>query len=61
MSSRHRPLLPRSLFATAALAAMAALAACGGNDDDPSPFEQTPRALTLEKIGGFDGGVVGAA
>ncbi len=55
-----RRLKPRALFATAVLAA-AALAACGGNDDDESPFEQTPRALTLEKIGGFDGGVEGAA
>jgi len=60
MPTRHRQLLPRTFFATAVLAA-AALAACGGNDDDPSPFESTPRALTLEKIGGFDGGVTGAA
>lgn len=60
MPIRHRHLLPRTLFVTAVLAA-AALAACGGNDDDSLPFDSTPRALTLEKIGGFDGGVTGAA
>jgi DNA-binding beta-propeller fold protein YncE len=60
MPNRPRRPLPRKLLATAVLTA-AALAACGGDDDDPSPFEATPRALTLEKIGGFDGGVEGAA
>lgn len=60
MPNRPRRPLPRNLLATAVLTA-AALAACGGDDDDPSPFEATPRALTLEKIGGFDGGVEGAA
>lgn len=49
-----RPSLP------AALIAAAALLACGGNDDDPVP-EPTPRALALQKIGGYDGGVLGAA
>mgnify|MGYP002780141449 CR=1 FL=1 len=38
------------------------LAACGDdNGTDPRPTEPTPTTLTLQKIGGFNGGVVGAA
>lgn len=35
-----------------------AVAACGGGDD---PVELTPTSMTLEKIGGYDGGALGAA
>lgn len=40
-----------------ALAVAGLLAACGGSDS----VEPTPTALTLEKIGGYDGGALGAA
>jgi DNA-binding beta-propeller fold protein YncE len=35
-----------------------AVAACGGGD---GPVELTPTSMTLEKIGGYDGGALGAA
>ncbi|SFC29917.1 choice-of-anchor I family protein [Massilia yuzhufengensis] len=40
----------------AALLAAAVLTACGGSDDEP-----TPRTLTMEKIGSYNGGKPGAA
>lgn len=43
----------------AALISLGLLAACGG--DDSEDIEPTPTSLTLEKIGGFDGGALGAA
>ncbi|WP_051306367.1 choice-of-anchor I family protein [Massilia alkalitolerans] len=42
----------------AAMLAAGLLAGCGGSDDDE---DLTPRTLALEKIGGYDGGKVGAA
>lgn len=42
----------------AAMLAAGLLAGCGSSDDDEDP---TPRTLALEKIGGYDGGKVGAA
>ena len=39
-----------------AIALACALAACGGDDDEP-----TPTTLTLEKIGSYNGGAAGAA
>ncbi|BDT60729.1 hypothetical protein MasN3_42230 [Massilia varians] len=42
----------------AAMLAAGLLAGCGGGDDDE---DLTPRTLALEKIGGYDGGKVGAA
>ena len=42
----------------AAMLAAGLLAACGGSDDDE---ELTPRTLTMEKIGSYNGGKVGAA
>ncbi|MEN9419663.1 MAG: hypothetical protein RI988_3284 [Pseudomonadota bacterium] len=44
--------------ATGAVCAAVLLAACGGGD---SAVEATPVSLSLEKIGGFNGGAVGAA
>ena len=44
----------------AALLSMGLLVACGGSDDEQPP-EPTPVGLALEKIGGYDGGAVGAA
>ncbi|WP_242616889.1 choice-of-anchor I family protein [Rivibacter subsaxonicus] len=40
-----------------------ALIACGGSDDEaaPTPPEPTPVGLSLEKIGAYDGGALGAA
>ncbi len=59
----HRPSNPlRPLALTllpAALLSVGLLAACGG--DDSEDIEPTPTSLTLEKIGGFDGGALGAA
>lgn len=58
--NRSRPSLLKSLasvvLAGAALAGL--LAACGGGGGASEP---TPTGLTLEKIGGFSGGAVGAA
>jgi len=42
----------------ALLLGAAVLAGCSGSDDAAEP---TPKTLALEKIGGFDGGAVGAA
>lgn len=42
----------------AAMLAAGLLAGCGSSDDDE---DLTPRTLALEKIGGYDGGKVGAA
>ena len=44
-------------LAAAALAALSLLAACGGSDNN----DPTPSGLTLERLGSFDGGAVGAA
>ncbi|MBL8303452.1 MAG: alkaline phosphatase, partial [Ideonella sp.] len=44
----------------AALLSVGLLVACGGGDDEQPP-EPTPVGLALEKIGGYDGGAVGAA
>jgi DNA-binding beta-propeller fold protein YncE len=55
----NRLFAPKSLLAITVLAA-ATLAACGG-DDPVDDLDPTPRTLALEKIGGFDGGVLGAA
>ncbi len=41
------------------LLGVAVLAACGGNDDDTT--EATPAAISLSKIGSFNGGALGAA
>jgi YVTN family beta-propeller protein len=50
---------PTTLHALgAAMLAAGLLAGCGGSDDDE---DLTPRTLALEKIGGYDGGKVGAA
>jgi DNA-binding beta-propeller fold protein YncE len=43
----------------AALLSVGLLAACGGGDGEDT--EPTPVGLTLEKIGGFEGGTLGAA
>lgn len=51
--------LPHTLLAITVLS-LAALTACGG-DDDGATEEPTPLTLTLEKIGGFDGAALGAA
>lgn len=56
-SARGRSRLGR-WATTGALCAAVLLAACGGGD---SAVEATPVALSLEKIGGFNGGAVGAA
>lgn len=40
------------------------LSGCGGSNDDvmtPAPVVRTPLSLTMQKIGGFDGAVLGAA
>jgi DNA-binding beta-propeller fold protein YncE len=59
----HRPTNPLRPLALkllpAALLSLGLLAACGG--DDSEDIEPTPTSLTLEKIGGFDGGALGAA
>lgn len=47
---------PLRLLAAAAMLGAAVLSACSSNDPEP-----TPRSLTLEKIGGYDGGALGAA
>jgi hypothetical protein len=57
---RLLPQRPRArLFATS-LVMTAALAACGGGSDSPTPttpvVEATPASLTLEKIGGYSTG-----
>jgi hypothetical protein len=56
-TSRPRWRTLPSLFAALALCA-GLMAACGGGSD---PGEATPVSFTLEKIGGFNGGAVGAA
>ena len=48
--------LPGFLPMLSAIALACTLAACGGDDDDP-----TPTTLALEKIGSYSGGAVGAA
>jgi hypothetical protein len=55
--------LPRrfALSAAATLVAAALVAACGGGDDNDSAADFTPTTVKLVKIGGFDGGAVGAA
>ena len=50
---------PRHMF-TLVLAACT-LAACGGNDDLPTPPPATPLTLALEKIGAYEGIGLGAA
>lgn len=45
--------------AAGAVCAAVLLAACGGGSDDVA--EATPSSLSLEKIGGFNGGAAGAA
>lgn len=47
LNASHRKLFGISLLA------VAALAACGGSDDEP---ERTPASLQLEKIGGYSAG-----
>ena len=47
LNASHRKLFGISLLA------VAALAACGGSDDE---FERTPASLQLEKIGGYSAG-----
>ncbi len=60
MKLKHQHLMPALL--ASALLAVAALSACGGDDDDAVvAIEPTPRTLGLEKIGGFDGAATGAA
>ena len=55
-SNPHRPRLSRLLrLLTATLLGAVLVASCGGSD------EATPTTLTLERIGGFDGGALGAA
>ena len=54
----RRPATPfKYLPMISAIALACTLVACGGDDDD----ELTPTTLTLEKIGGYNGGAVGAA
>ena len=55
--SPHRRAIVPVLAGLALVAGL--LAACGGGDGGSS--EATPVSLTLEKIGGFNGGAVGAA
>ena len=48
----------------AALLSLGLVAACGGSDDADTASltpEATPAGLTLQKIGGYDGGALGAA
>ncbi|MCS0595214.1 choice-of-anchor I family protein [Massilia agri] len=52
------PPSPLRLMSAAVLAATL-LTACGGSDDDEE--ELTPRTLSMEKIGGYNGGAAGAA
>jgi DNA-binding beta-propeller fold protein YncE len=56
-TSRPRWRTLSSAFVALALS-VGLMAACGGGGD---PGEATPVSLTLEKIGGFNGGAVGAA
>lgn len=51
------PLWPIGRLFVAASLSVGLLSACSSGDD----VEPTPKSLTLEKIGGFDGGAVGAA
>jgi hypothetical protein len=44
-----------------AVALLALLAACTDNTTEPAPAEPTPTSFTLERIGGFEGGSIGAA
>ncbi len=46
---------------SSALLGAGLLMACGGGDGGVDPFEPTPVALAMEKIGGFSGGAAGAA
>lgn len=46
---------------SAALLGAALLTACGGGDGDDAEAERSPASLGFTKIGGFDGGAVGAA
>ena len=48
---------PWALLGATAVAIAAMVSACGGGD----PVELTPTAMTLEKIGGYEGGALGAA
>jgi len=54
---RTKPLSRWALWGGSVLAAAALVAACGGGD----PVELTPTTMTLEKIGSYDGGALGAA
>ncbi len=57
MSTRHAPTLT-----ALAVALTLALTACGGGDDnDSGSADFTPTTVKMVKIGGFDGGAVGAA
>jgi len=51
--------LPLALL-SASLLSVAVLAGCGG-DDEEMPEEATPVSFTLSRIGGYDGGALGAA
>ena len=46
-----------ALWASSALVVAGLVAACGGGD----PVEATPTSMTLERIGAYEGGVLGAA
>ncbi len=56
---RYR-LLPRTLRVLPLCLSLSLLAACGGGSDTPSE-DLGPRAVKLVKIGGFEGGTLGAA
>lgn len=60
MTSKHLRRSPILVWSLAFLETLAflALTACGGGD---AAEELTPSTITLQKIGGFDGGVLGAA
>ena len=46
-----------ALWASSVVVAAGLVAACGGGD----PVELTPTSMTLERIGAYEGGVLGAA
>jgi DNA-binding beta-propeller fold protein YncE len=54
---RTKPISRWALWGGSVLAVAALVAACGGGD----PVELTPTTMTLEKIGSYDGGALGAA